>query len=91
MLQTPQNRTKAFGIIGAAFGLGFIFGPPIGGYLKENFGLIYVGYAAAGFSAINLIMAYFLLPESLKTIHGQTASFFQILFRMLLMGLKPRK
>ncbi len=63
---TPENRTKAFGIIGAAFGLGFIFGPPIGGYLKENFGLIYVGYAAAGFSAINLIMAFFLLPESLK-------------------------
>jgi DHA1 family tetracycline resistance protein-like MFS transporter len=62
----PQNRTKAFGIIGAAFGLGFIFGPPIGGYLKENFGLIYVGYAAAGFSALNLIMAYFMLPESLK-------------------------
>lgn len=63
---TPENRTKSFGIIGAAFGLGFIFGPPIGGYLKENFGLIYVGYAAAGFSAINLIMAFFMLPESLK-------------------------
>jgi multidrug resistance protein len=61
----PANRTKAFGIIGAAFGLGFIFGPPIGGFLKENYGLIYVGYAAAAFSAINLIMAYFLLPESL--------------------------
>ena len=61
----PKTRTKAFGIIGAAFGLGFIFGPPIGGYIKENFGLIYVGYTAAGFSLLNLIMAFFLLPESL--------------------------
>jgi multidrug resistance protein len=67
----PSNRTKAFGIIGAAFGLGFIFGPPIGGYVKENFGLIYVGYVAAGFSFINLIMAFFLLPESL---HERTAN-----------------
>lgn len=63
---TPTNRTKAFGIIGAAFGLGFIFGPPIGGFLKENYGLAWVGYAAAIFSAINLVMAYFMLNESLK-------------------------
>lgn len=62
----PENRTKAFGIMGAAFGMGFIFGPPIGGYLKENFGLEYVGYAAMAFCILNFISAYFLLPESLK-------------------------
>jgi len=62
----PENRTKAFGIMGAAFGMGFIFGPPIGGYLKENFGLEYVGYAAMVFCVLNFISAYFLLPESLK-------------------------
>lgn len=62
----PENRTKAFGILGAAFGLGFIFGPPIGGFVKENYSLEMVGYVAASFSFINLIMAYFMLPESLK-------------------------
>ena len=64
---TPENRTKSFGIIGAAFGLGFIFGPPIGGFLKENYSLEMVGYAAAAFSLLNLILATFMLPESLQT------------------------
>lgn len=63
---TPQNRTKAFGILGAAFGMGFIFGPPIGGFIKENYGVLELGYAAASFSLLNLVMAYFMLPESLK-------------------------
>lgn len=62
----PDKRAKAFGIIGAAFGLGFIFGPPLGGFLKGNFGIEYVGYVAAALSALNLLMAYFLLGESLK-------------------------
>lgn len=64
---TPENRTKSFGIIGAAFGLGFIFGPPIGGFLKENYSLEMVGYAAAAFSLLNLILAMLWLPESLQT------------------------
>ncbi|MDX5326582.1 MAG: MFS transporter [Bacteroidota bacterium] len=64
---TPvERRTKAFGILGAAFGLGFIFGPPLGGFLKENYGLPYVGYAAMAFCLVNLISAYFFLPESNK-------------------------
>ena len=65
-ITTPENRTKSFGIIGAAFGMGFIFGPFIGGTLKEFYGIEMVGYAAASFSFLNLILAYFLLPESLK-------------------------
>ena len=86
----PKNRTKAFGIIGAAFGLGFIFGPPIGGYVKENFGRIYVGYTAAAFSLINLVMAYFLLPESL---HERTTNrkLFPNPFRDVIAGFKTEK
>lgn len=61
----PEKRAKNFGIIGAAFGLGFIFGPPIGGFLKAEFGIIAVGWAAAGFSLFNFFMAWVLLPESL--------------------------
>lgn len=62
---TPENRTKAFGIIGAAFGMGFIFGPLIGGYVKEHFGLEYVGFTAVAFCLVNLVSAYFFLPESI--------------------------
>ena len=61
-----RNRAKNLGLIGAAFGLGFIFGPPIGGLLKANFGIESVGYFAAGLCAINLVLAFFMLPETLK-------------------------
>lgn len=60
-----EKRAKNFGIIGAAMGLGFIFGPPLGGFLKDFYGMDGVGYAAAGLSLINLLLAWFLLPESI--------------------------
>ena len=63
----PQDRAKRMGLVGAAFGLGFIFGPPVGGWLKENYNVEMVGYAAAALSFVNFIWAYFQLPESLKT------------------------
>ncbi len=65
----PQDRAKNMGLLGAAFGLGFIFGPPAGGYLKAlsgNGSVAFVGYFSAALCAANLIMAYFMLPESLK-------------------------
>lgn len=62
----PKERVKYFGYLGAAFGVGFIFGPPLGGYLKTNFGIEGLGYVAAGISALNFILAYFMLPESNK-------------------------
>lgn len=65
-ITTPENRAKNMGMIGAAFGLGFIFGPPVGGFLKGNYGIDMVGYVAASLCVINLVMAYFSLPESLK-------------------------
>lgn len=61
-----EQRTKAFGIIGAAFGLGFIFGPSIGGIVNEYYGVSGVGYFAAGLSGINLLLAYLFLAETLK-------------------------
>lgn len=62
----PSERTKAFGIIGAAFGLGFILGPVFGGIIKETFNILTLGYAAAGLSAFNFIVALLFLPESLN-------------------------
>ena len=65
-VSAPEKRAKNFGLIGAAFGLGFIVGPPMGGWLKDSFGIEWVGYTAALFSAFNFLLAYFILPESLK-------------------------
>lgn len=63
-ITTAENRNKALGMIGAAFGLGFIIGPAIGGFLS-NFGYAAPAWAAAGMATLNLILVYFLLPESI--------------------------
>ena len=66
---SPSERAKSMGLIGAAFGLGFIFGPSLGGYLKSissEGSVDLVGYVTAGLCVINFILAYFLLPESIK-------------------------
>jgi MFS transporter, DHA1 family, tetracycline resistance protein len=63
------SRPKAMGMIGAAFGLGFIFGPAIGGLLAGNSpdfsDFVTIGYASAGFAALAMIAAFLFLPESL--------------------------
>ena len=66
-ISAPEQRAKNFGKIGAAFGLGFIIGPPLGGWLKDDFGIEWVGYVAAGIALLNFLLAYFLLPESLPS------------------------
>ncbi len=60
----PEDRGKAFGMMGAAFGLGFVVGPALGGILGE-FGARVPFYVAAGVSALNLLYGYFVLPETL--------------------------
>ena len=62
----PKDRAKTMGMIGAAFGLGFIFGPPIGGFLMEDFGFPSIGLFCAGLCVLNFILAFMLLPESIK-------------------------
>ena len=68
-ITTPDDRPKAMGMIGAAFGLGFIFGPAIGGLIAGNTpdlaDFAIVGYASAGITAVAAVAAFFLLPESL--------------------------
>ncbi len=64
-ISTPKNRAKNFGMVGAAFGLGFIIGPVIGGLLGE-YGSRIPFVASAILSFINLIYGYFVLPESLS-------------------------
>ena len=64
-VSTDENRAKNFGMIGAAFGLGFIFGPMIGGLLGK-IGPRIPFYAAAILALLNWIYGYFVLPESLS-------------------------
>src|SRR4028119_1774650 len=63
-ISTPENRAQNFGMIGAAFGLGFIIGPVIGGLLGQ-FGPRVPFLAAAGLTLLNWLYGYFVLPESL--------------------------
>ncbi len=63
-VSTPENRAKNFGLIGAAFGLGFIIGPVIGGFLGQ-YGSRVPFYAAAVLCMLNFLYGYFILPESL--------------------------
>jgi MFS transporter, DHA1 family, tetracycline resistance protein len=65
-----ENRTKAFGIIGIAFGLGFLVGPGISGFLAQ-FGNTYPIFAAAGLSFISILCTYFLLPSVVAHPHPE--------------------
>jgi DHA1 family tetracycline resistance protein-like MFS transporter len=64
-ISTPDKRAQNFGIIGAAFGLGFIIGPVIGGLLGQ-YGSRVPFMAAAVLSFLNWLYGFFILPESLK-------------------------
>ncbi len=65
-ISTPEKRSQNFGLIGAAFGLGFIIGPVIGGIAGAEFGPRAPFLVAAALSLLNVIYGYFVLPESLE-------------------------
>jgi multidrug resistance protein len=77
----PEQRSRGMGLVGAAFGLGYIFGPAIGGVMSP-ISLAAPFYFAAGLAAANAIALYFLLPESLSSEHrtkaGDRASIAQV-------------
>lgn len=60
----PEKRAQTFGLIGVAFGLGFIFGPAVGGLLG-GMNIRWPFFAAAALAGVNILMGLFLLPESL--------------------------
>ena len=62
----PEHRSKRMGLVGMAFGLGFIFGPAISGIALKFFGVTGPGWAAAALCAANFILAFCILAESLK-------------------------
>ncbi|MCD8742086.1 TCR/Tet family MFS transporter [Mucilaginibacter roseus] len=64
-VSAPEKRAQNFGMIGVAFGLGFIIGPVLGGILGK-IDTHYPFYAAAGLALLNALYGYFVLPESLS-------------------------
>lgn len=64
-ISSKEDRAKNFGLLGAAFGVGFVLGPVIGGLLGE-FGSRAPFYAGSALSFINFLFGYFVLPETLK-------------------------
>jgi DHA1 family tetracycline resistance protein-like MFS transporter len=64
-VSSPEKRAQNFGMVGAAFGLGFIIGPAIGGLLG-NVGLRVPFLVVAGITLLNALYGFFVLPESLK-------------------------
>lgn len=71
-VSSPENRAKNFGLIGAAFGMGFILGPYLGGVLSDPSYVSWFNAAtpfwfAAGLALINTLSVIYILPETLKT------------------------
>ncbi len=66
---SAEERSKGMGLIGAAFGLGFIVGPAVGGLAGHYGGHVAPGLVAAGLSLANFVSAYLILPESLRQEH----------------------
>jgi len=70
-ISTKEDKTKNFGLVGAAFGLGFILGPAIGGFLADSTVVSWFTHATpfwftAGLTFINLMLVQFRFPETLK-------------------------
>jgi len=63
-LTTPENRARSFGMVGAAFGIGYIIGPMVGGLLG-TIDIRLPFYVAAALSAANFLYGWFVVPESL--------------------------
>ncbi len=72
-ISTPETRTKNFGMVGAAFGVGFIIGPAIGGILGDV-GIRVPFLFAAGLSMLNFIYGVFVLKETLAPEHRRAFS-----------------
>ncbi len=75
----PEDRAKGLGLIGAAFGLGFILGPVAGAFLLGANGNhpLFLGYAGATLCSINVVYIWLILPESVRNLGAAKRSFRQ--------------
>ncbi|MBM4356709.1 MAG: MFS transporter [Deltaproteobacteria bacterium] len=66
----PEERTRAFGFIGIAFGTGFLVGPAVSGWLAHRHGFAAPAHAAAGLSALSVVLTATMLPNQHPTASG---------------------
>jgi len=89
-VSTKENKAKNFGLIGAAFGIGFIIGPGIGGFFGEiNIRLPF--YIAAGLTFANFLFGYFFVPESLTVENRRQINFTKMIPGVSLFALRNYK
>ena len=79
----PKDRARAYGLIGAAFGLGFIVGPALSGILAAKISYTAPIWAAAGITAVAMVMAWLWLPETVHRAQAGTGMPFRNLAAML--------
>lgn len=87
-ITTKEERSKGMGIIGAAFGLGFVFGPLMGAFLSK-YGYAVAGYGSAAFSFLAFLFALFMLPESFPV--PKVANSYRGFFRKGMASRKEKK
>jgi len=73
-ISAPEERSKRMGLIGMAFGLGFIFGPALGAFSAKALGVSGPGWVAAALCASNFVLAFSILPESRKATSEHAAA-----------------
>jgi len=83
----PEGRARGMGVIGAAFGLGFVLGPALGGFLSQ-ISLAAPGWAAAALAAANGVAAFFVLPEPGDRVSAPHRAGFGALWRLRIAGLE---
>ena len=89
-ISSEEDRAKNFGLIGAAFGLGFIIGPAVGGLLGE-IDIRMPFYVAAVLSFLNFLFGYFVVPESLSEDNRRSPSIIKMIPGMSLKHLSTYK
>ncbi|MEZ5056536.1 MAG: MFS transporter [Saprospiraceae bacterium] len=81
-ISTPESKARNFGLVGAAFGLGFILGPAIGGILADNTVVSWFNHATpfwftTGLTLINILLVRYRFPETLKHPNNTKVTFFK--------------
>jgi len=89
-VSTKENKAKNFGLIGAAFGVGFIIGPGIGGFFGE-IDIRLPFYIAAGLTFANFLFGYFFVPESLVPENRRKINFMKMIPGVSLVALRNYK
>lgn len=89
-ISTKENKAKNFGLIGAAFGLGFIIGPGIGGYFG-NIDIRLPFYIAAALTFANFLFGMFFVPESLPIQNRRSIQFIKMIPGVSLVSLRNYK